>query len=47
VEDARLARTLGDNTQNTPATDKGDTHMVPVVRAGRIVTIITMLGSVS
>ena len=27
MEDARLARAVGD-TQNTPATDKGDTHVV-------------------
>jgi hypothetical protein len=40
VEDARLARAVGD-TQNTPATDKGDTH---VVGAGQDSTDNTRVG---
>ena len=31
MDDAQLARTVGD-TQNTPATDKGDTHVVGAVQ---------------
>jgi hypothetical protein len=41
VEDARLARAVGD-TQNTPTTDKGDTHAV--VGAGQDSTDNTHVG---